>query len=314
MTSFPPFRAARVFTYPESLDLDIDLMMDEVLAEHALPAEPGPFEVSVTGFVPVHREAGSAEAEFIVSSADFILGLFGTTSKILPPAVVNAELTKRVQKIAAEEVRRVGGRERKRIKEDLLAELLPRAFSKTSITPFLFDTRRRRLIVSATSPKSAENVVSALRTAFGSFPALPLAPGDVSPRQVMTRWLSGTAPLAGRLSVGNEAVLIDPAEHNSRRWSARNDDLQSDALHEHLREGLVAKSLELTDSDRIRCVLGDDLAMKKIKLLDLALDDLDEDNFDDIETELRSGTALLGHELRRVIDVLVLTFDCPECP
>ncbi|MFH7376134.1 recombination-associated protein RdgC, partial [Pseudomonas syringae pv. tagetis] len=56
----------------------------------------------------------------------------GGEDKILPAAVVNDLLERKLEEIEEKEGRRPGGRERKRMKDDLLHELLPRAFVKSS--------------------------------------------------------------------------------------------------------------------------------------------------------------------------------------
>src|SRR3546814_1853223 len=72
------------------------------------------------------------------------------------------------------EGRKPGGRARKRLKEDLVHELLPRAFVKPSRTDAVLDLEHGLCIVDSSSRKSAEGVVSEIRNALGSFPALPL--------------------------------------------------------------------------------------------------------------------------------------------
>src|SRR3546814_18526345 len=81
-------------------------------------------------------------------------------------------------------------RSRKRLKEDLVHELLPRAFVKPSRTDAMLDLEHGLCIVDSSSRKSAEGVVSEIRNALGSFPALtPNA--EVAPGSVLTGWNAG---------------------------------------------------------------------------------------------------------------------------
>ena len=54
----------------------------------------------------------------------------GGEDKILPSSVVNDALGKKIAEYENKEGRKLGGKARKRLKEDLVHELLPRAFVK----------------------------------------------------------------------------------------------------------------------------------------------------------------------------------------
>src|SRR3546814_3761470 len=76
--------------------------------------------------------------------------------KILPAAVVNDLLGKKLAEMEQREGRKPGGRARKRLKEDLVHELLPRAFVKPSRTDAVLDLEHGLCIVDSSSRKSAE--------------------------------------------------------------------------------------------------------------------------------------------------------------
>src|SRR5690606_41935145 len=80
----------------------------------------------------------------------------GSENKILPGSVVNELLAQKVAEIEEKEGRKLGGKARKRLKDDLLHELLPRAFVKTSRTDALLDLEHGFLAVDASSRKTAE--------------------------------------------------------------------------------------------------------------------------------------------------------------
>ena len=133
---------------------------------------------------------------------------------MLPAAVINDELQRKVQKIAEEEGRKVGGRERKRIKEDLLTELLPRAFVRNSRMSAYVDRKNGWLVLDTSSRKSAENALTQIREALGSFPAVPLAPEE-GPRVLMTDWLANGNLPAG-LALGDEVRAARPGQRHRR--------------------------------------------------------------------------------------------------
>src|SRR3546814_11609676 len=59
---------------------------------------------------------------------DCIWICLGGEEKILPSAVVNEATNKKAAEVEAREGRKLGGRARQRLKDDVLQELLPRAF------------------------------------------------------------------------------------------------------------------------------------------------------------------------------------------
>ena len=116
------------------------------------------------------------------------------------------------------------------------------------------DARDGWLVVDSSSRKVAEQVVTRIREALGSFPAVPLAP-EVSPRAVMTDWLADGNLPAG-FALGDECELRDPATATGAVVRARRQDMDSEEVREHLRNGKQVFSLGLVFDDRMTFVLG----------------------------------------------------------
>ena len=197
------FRNLTLFRFPTSLDLS-DL--ETRLAECALKPV-GPLELSSRGFVPPFGQHGEALTHAVGESLWLTVG---GEDKLLPSSVVNDLLQKKLAALEEKEGRKPGGRTRKRLKEDLVAELLPRAFVRPVRTDALVDTKLGVIAVVTSSRKNAENVVSEVRHALGSFPALPVN-AEVAPRAILTGWIAGD-PLPEGLSLGDECELRDPTD------------------------------------------------------------------------------------------------------
>lgn len=301
----PLFRNLTLFRFSPTVAKDLG-RLNEALDDHRL-RPCGPLELGTKGFVP--PMGFQVDAALTHSVKHFTCVTVGSEDKILPAAVVNDELHRRVQKIAEEEGRKVGGRERKRLKEDLLTELLPRAFVRTSRLCAYVDTKNGWVVLDTSSRKSAENTITQIREALGSFPAVPLAPEE-GPRVLMTDWLAnGTLP-AG-LVFGDECELRDPATATGARWKGRSADLESEEVKEHLRNGKQVFHLGLVFDDRLSFVLGEDLVVRKLKFLDTAMDTLG-DNFEDAKSEADAVLAMLTLELERLLDKLQEWFVLPR--
>ena len=292
------FRNLTLFRFPTTLDLS-DL--EPQLAECALKPV-GPLELSSRGFVPPMGHHGDALSHGI---GDALWLTMGGEDRLLPGAVVNDLLQKKLVAIEEAEGRKPGGRTRKRIKDELVMELLPRAFVRPVRTDALVDRELGVIAVDSSSRKNAESVVSEVRRALGSFPALPIN-AEVAPRAILTGWLAGD-PLPEGLSLGDEVELRDPADSGAVVKIQRME-LVGDEIAKHLEAGKQVTRLALLLDDHVGFVLGEDLVVRKFKLLDGAVDQLESTERDDITAELDARFALMAGEFKRLFAVLEKAF------
>lgn len=290
------FRNLTLFRFPSSLRDALDAL-PERLPEHALKAV-GPLELSSRGFVSPFGRGHEALSHRV---GNCLLLVLGGEDKILPASVVNEALSARLDAIREQEGRSPGGRERKRLKDEVLTDLLPRAFSKPSRVPAYLDLDANWLVVDTSSRKNAEALVSGVREALGSFPALPVN-AESSARALMTGWLAGEA-LPDGFALGEECELRDPVDSGAI-VKCRRQMLDSDEVREHLKVGKQCFQLELVFADRLSFVLGEDLVIRKFKLLDGAVDQLESSEREDVRAELEARFALMSGEFRRLFLVL----------
>ena len=288
------FKNLTLFRFPASLDLS---SLEELLAGH--PLKPvGALELSSRGFVSPFGREGEAYSHRIGKAVWLTVG---GEDRLLPSSVVNDMLAKRLAEVEEKQGRRPGSRMRKQMKDDLVHELLPRAFVRPSRTDALLDLDHGVCAVDTSSRKAGEAVVSEIRHALGSFPALPLN-AEVAPRSVLTGWIAGD-PLPEGLSLGEECELKDPAEHGAVVKCQRQE-LQSDEIAKHLESGKQVTRLALNLDDHVSFVLGEDLVVRKFKLLDGAVDQLESTERDDLRAELDARFALMAAEFSRLFTVL----------
>src|SRR3546814_13609411 len=121
------FRNLTFFRFPTSLDLS---EFETQLANCALKPV-GALELSSRGFIsPFGRDAEALSHRI----GDAIWLSVGSEDKLLPSAVVNDLLQKKLAEMEQKEGRRPGGRTRKRLKEDLVHELpIGRASSRERV-------------------------------------------------------------------------------------------------------------------------------------------------------------------------------------
>src|SRR5690606_23953782 len=225
----------------------------------------------------------------------------GNEDRLLPAAVVNDLLARKLAEMEEKEGRKPGGRLRRQMKDELVQDLLPRAFVRPGRTDAMLDLGHGVCAVDTSSRKSAEAVVAGIRRAVGSFPALPLN-AEVAPRAVLTGWIAGD-PLPAGLTLGEECELKS-ADDQGAIVRCQRQDLQSDEIARHLESGKQVTKLALNMDDHVSFVLGEDLVIRKWKFLDGAVDQLEATDADDIRAELDARFALMSGEFRRLFTIL----------
>lgn len=296
------FRALTFYRFPRSLVLD---QLDEgVRANWLKPV--GALEFSSRGFTsPLGRDQEAPTHQ----CGDAIWLTLSGEDKLLPPAVIDKVLNERLEAIYRREGRRPGGRARKRLRDDVVAELLPGAFVKPSRLDALLDQRQAYIAVDTSSRRAAEGLVSEIRSALGSFPALPLN-CEIAPRSVLTGWLAGDAMPEG-LALGEDCTLEDPAEGGGTVKCYRLE-LRGEEVAEHLAAGRKCTRLALVLDGHVSFDLDEAMVVRKLRFLDGALESLESADAGNALAELDARFALMAGELARLFSVLQQAFKLSE--
>jgi recombination associated protein RdgC len=294
------FRNLTLFRFPEGIDRRFQ-KLDEQLAEHEL-RPCGPLELQTRGWVSPY---GRGEAMLAVEQGACALLALGGEDKILPTAVINQHIAEKVEELEKQRGRPVGARERRKLKDDALTELLPRALARPCRLAGYVDVANGWVVVDTSSRKGAEGFVSALRNALGSFPATSLEPEE-SPRALMTEWMI-EGKLPNGFALGDECELKDPAD-NGAIVRCRRQDLAADEMREHLSSGKQVTQLAFTFEERMRFVLDETLTVRKFKLLDIAVEQLDQGDRDSAKAELDARFVLMSGEVARLLAAIETTF------
>ncbi|WP_082824038.1 recombination-associated protein RdgC [Rhodanobacter sp. FW510-R10] len=292
-----------LFRISETVAKDLK-RLPEALPEFPL-RECGPLEVHTRGFV----SPTGTEGEFSTTVGGAVLLALASESKLLPASVVSRALKKKVVKIEEEEGRKVGARERKRLKEDLVTEMLPRALIQPGRTDAWIDLKRGFVCVDSASRKGAESFLTSVREALGTFPALPMSP-ERPVRATLTDWLA-TGKLPEGWSLGDECELKDTSSSKGAVWRGRRESLDSEEVREHLRGGKQVTQLGLVYRDRLSFVLDEALVVRKLGFLDVAMEDLQaaaERAEGDLKLETEARAMFVHGEVGELLDQLDAIF------
>lgn len=296
------FRNTTCYAFPKTLDFS---QLETLLDGHRLKPV-GPQELVSSGAV---SPFGPEHETLTHQVGEGILFCVGAEHRVLPAAAVNELVRKKAIAIEQAEGKKVKGKARKALKEDVIMEMLPKAMIKPGRTLAYLDLKRGWLVVDSSSAKSSETAAILIRTALGSFPAVPLT-AEESVSALMTSWLRGEALPEG-WSLGDSCELKDPADTASVVRAAGQDLLSEEITH-HLDAGKMATKLAINHEERSSFVLGDDLILRKLKLQDVAKEDLKNQEIESMEQEMDANFVLMQGEFGLVFDVLAKAFKVEE--
>lgn len=298
------FHNLSLFRLPERVSINLKTL-EKKLTQARLRA-CGPLELSTRGFIsPFGRNHETISHQV----GDFILLTLGREDKILPSQVVNDLLAEKIEIQTQKQGRRLSSKDRKQLKEEAITELLPRAFVRSSRLMVYLDLKNGWFIADTASNKAAEEVVTQVRTALGSFPVVPVSV-KTSPKSHMTNWLNRGKLPAG-LSLGDECELRDPGEAGAV-IRCRRQDLETDEVREHLKSGKQVFQLGLTFEDRMSFVLDENLVVRKLRFLDFVQDEIEKTEFESEEGEIDAHFALMSLELDRLLARMDKWFGLPR--
>ena len=223
-----------------------------------------------------------------------------TEQKVLPASVVKRRVDAMAAHIEQSSGRKPGKKQKKELKDEALLELLPQAFTKQAAINVWIDAKQMLLMVDASSPARADEVVTLLVKSFDGLSISHVATVE-SPAVAMTRWLAtGDAPVG--FSIDRECELKSADEMKSVVRYARHP-LDTDEVRRHIQEGKLPTKLALTWQGRVSFLLTEAMQIKKIAFLDGVFDGAgtsggDDDRFD-------ADAAIATGEVRQLIPDLL---------
>jgi recombination associated protein RdgC len=231
-----------------------------------------------------------------------ILSLCSET-KGVPSGVVKAQLEERLKAIEQQTGRRPKGKAAKELKEEIIHTLLPRAFPKRGTTLIWLDLANQRLLIGAASFKKADRVITQLVDLLGGGLRITPLQTQLSPATAMAGWLTEKEAPSG-FSIDRDCELKQPDSEKAAVRYARHT-LEIDEVGEHIKQGKLPTQLAMTWNGRVSFVLAESLAIKKIKLLDVVLENQAPNDGRDDNSGFDADVALMTGELRKMLPDLI---------
>ncbi|PXX88751.1 recombination-associated protein RdgC [Marinobacter vulgaris] len=292
------FRNARVFRFTKPFEITAEALEEKLQADAFKPC--GPQETSRQGWVsPMGKHS-----DLLVHSADgYHLIALRKEEKLLPASVIKELVDEKAELIETEQHRKVRRKEKDELKEEVMLEMLPRAFSKNRRCYAYLAPADGVLVVDAGSAKQAEDLASTLRKSLGSLPVRPPAV-EQAPSFTFTGWLNESIDLPATIELGTECELKDPSEDGGV-VRCKGLDLQGDEIRSHLDAGMQVTKLSVTWDDNLSFVLDEELGIRRLKFGDTLQEKLDGVDADDAAARFDAAFALMTLELARLIPGLL---------
>lgn len=222
--------------------------------------------------------------------------------KILPVDVINRELNIRIAALEEKEQRKLKKVERLSLKDDVIATLLPKAFSRIKTTALYLDTLKQLIFVDAASSKTAEDALALLRKSLGSLPVVPLA-FNRAPCEVMTKWVTDTAP--DWLILREEVEIREKEDFGI--ILCKQKDVEDEDIIELAKNGSISK-LALEWENNLKFVLVEDGTMKRLKFDDNITEKNDDIVKEDVTARFDADFVLMVNVLGKTVDSLIKEF------
>ncbi|MBC3764833.1 recombination-associated protein RdgC [Neptunicella marina] len=296
------FKNLKFYRITSPLELDEDKLQDDLKEFGFRPC--GSQEQATQGWTSPFSKG---DALFHSAGNNIWLNL-KKQERLLPSSVVNAQLAEKVATIEADTGAAVGKKAKQDLKQEIIHQLLPKAFTKDSFTQGFISVANNLVVVDAGSDGKAEFFLAHLRKAIGSLPVVPLARRSLSAE--FTAWLTeGNVPSA--FSILEEAELRLPQDEGGI-VRCKNQDLTSDEIQSHLDAGKVVMKIAVEWDETLSAILQEDLTVKRLKFTDMIREKNDDIPKEEQLAKMDADFSLMAGEVVRLANSLTELFELDE--
>lgn len=220
------------------------------------------FQSQSQGFVP---PAGHLKT-YVHEVMGSILIAFKIEERLLPEKIVRERLAEKVAEFEEKTLRSPGRIERQNMKEALVHEMLPQAFTHSKTIHALLNFPYFYVNGSA---KETDTLLTALRKALETLP-VRCVDLNQSVSAVMTLWAQGQQPLPDGLVIMDKAKI--KSYEGSKTLTVSNSDELCADIEPHLCDMQVA-ALSLDLNDGVRFTLNDEMHLNSLKFIGDGVDE-----------------------------------------
>ncbi|MCX5592487.1 recombination-associated protein RdgC [Alcaligenes endophyticus] len=290
------FKNLRVFRLAPDFSMSAEELHEALETQAFQPC--GSQEPHSMGWVPP-REGGllayAQEGQLLVCHR--------AEKKLLPASVINQHAREKARDIEEQQGYKPGRKQMREIKEQIIAELLPRSHAVQRDTLVWINTRNGWFVIDTASTSKGDEVLGLLAKTLDPFPLLPLYT-ELSPASAMTQWLLDDEAPDG-FSIDQDAELRSTGDSGAAvKYVKHSTDV--DEVRKHVAAGKQCTRLALTWADRISFVLDSGLEIKRLAPLDILTEKKEQLSNDDelFAADFALMTAEVAQMLVGLVDAL----------
>ncbi|HCH25069.1 MAG TPA: recombination-associated protein RdgC [Oceanospirillaceae bacterium] len=293
------FKNIRIYRFTKPFTLSAEELNEALATDAFVPC--GSQDQKRIGWVsPI---SGQVEQNgFVHANQNYIMVCAKRQEKILPTAVVNEFLAEKVSTIEDAEDRKVGRKQRLQLKDEVMMDLLPKAFTRSQLQYAYIAPEQGYLVVDAASATRAEELINTLRDTLGSMAVVPLS-GLQQPVDAMTSWVTNSLAPENTL-LGEECELADAKEAGSV-IRCKQQDLASTEIANLLASGMLVTKLALSWMEGVSFMLDEQLAIKRLRFEDKIREKTDDVNAETLAEQFDIEFAVMTIELSALINDLM---------
>jgi recombination associated protein RdgC len=295
------FKNLHIFRFLKPFTLSAEELHEQLSKTVFQPC--GKMDMASMGWVP---PLGRDNQSLIHSAKNCMIFSARKEEKILPASVVREFVNEKVEEIETQQMRKVRKREKDEIREEVLFDLIPRAFTRSTYLYAYIDVSQGWLVVDTSSQKKAEEFVSFLRQSLNSLPVVS-PQVQKSPTQIMTQWLVNQDHCPPDFELADACVLTDMNQEGAT-VNCKRQDLLAEEIQGHLEAGKVVTRLALEWNERLGLVLDNELVVRRLQILDFLQAEFKDDNLESSEQKFEADFALMTLELSTLINKIFEVF------
>ncbi|MCX8577849.1 recombination-associated protein RdgC [Gilliamella sp. B2717] len=281
--------------------LNNDTLLDKNAIEKAIKSVPftpcGNIDTMKMGWVSPYND--NYHDDFIIDMKGHLLLRIKKETKLLPAPVIKQALLEKIDKQEQALSRKLTKNEKATLKDEVMIDLMPRAFSKYNHYWLWIDTINKRIILDTSSFKQAEDILAILRKELGVLALTPLSI-EKPVEQIMTTWVKEKLNFAPFI-LGDQAELKDPLEGNGI-ISCKNQDITSDEMMIHFDSGKWITKVKIIDERGVNFIVNNDLTLKRIKFDSSVLDENEDIGTDEFDKKLEADFFIMANLLSTTIN------------
>jgi len=229
---------------------------------HNMCFYPCPSNVpSSCGWVEPLPEANSQEIHYAYHYNKCSIICMKVENKVLPAKAINEQVSNKVKAIKDKENRKVSRKEKMSIKDDVIADLMPKVPTISKLIYAYISWEKDLLIVNASSAKDAEMLINFMRETFKSFPVVPVSAGKGF-SSIVNEWVVSGKVSDDNFSFRNGIELANTVEPSNKVKFINHDD--SFQAVELIQGGFSAVKISLRYKEDMDFTVDSELSIKKI--------------------------------------------------